>query len=147
MFNVAVAAKFSTQAKIKYTELQLTDLLSLGLTYAKKFTSFCQVLKDSSKRKSVPFFCVTVYSLCRRRTYSTSSGEDGEHDVDAVEVVAAAEELVEQVELGDEVDEVEQLGAGVQDDQVVAASVAADQLTQNATWPPHRHTLLTRVET
>jgi len=100
-----------------------------------------------AKENRFLFFCVTVYSLCRRRTYSTSSGKDCEQYVDAVEVVAAAEELVEQVELGDEVDEVEQLGAGVQDDQVVAASVAANQLTQNATWPPHRHTLLTRVET
>jgi len=31
MFDVTVAAKFSAHAKIKYTELHLIDLLSLGL--------------------------------------------------------------------------------------------------------------------
>ena len=60
MFNVTVAAKFSINAKIKYMELQLIDLLSLGLMYMKKFTSFCQVLKKMH-RKLVPFFCFTVY--------------------------------------------------------------------------------------
>ena len=44
MFNVTVAAKFLTHAKIKYTELQLIGLLFLDLMYVKKFTSFYQVL-------------------------------------------------------------------------------------------------------
>jgi len=65
MFNVTVAAKFSTHAKIKYTELSLIYLLSLGLMYMKKITSFCQVLKKvAHKRKLVPFSasrCTTHY--------------------------------------------------------------------------------------
>ena len=56
MFNVTVAAKFSTQAKIKYT-----DLLSLGLMYVKKFTSFYQGLKRCTQKNLVPFFCLPVY--------------------------------------------------------------------------------------
>jgi len=40
MFNVAVAAKFSTHARIKYTELYLIDLLSLGLMYVEKIHQF-----------------------------------------------------------------------------------------------------------
>jgi len=36
MFNVTVAAKFLTRAKIKCMELYLIDLLSLGLMYVKK---------------------------------------------------------------------------------------------------------------
>ena len=61
MFNFTVAAKFLTHAKIKCTELYLTDLLSLGLIYVKKFISICQVLKiDALKRKLVLFLCVTV---------------------------------------------------------------------------------------
>jgi len=39
MFNVTVAAKFSTRAKIKYTELLPIDLISSGLMYVKKFTT------------------------------------------------------------------------------------------------------------
>ena len=66
MFNVIVAAKFSMHAKIKYTELSLIYLLSLGLMYMKKFTSFCQVLKKvTHKRKLVPFsasWCKTHYT-------------------------------------------------------------------------------------
>jgi len=51
MFNVTVAAKFSTHAKIKYTELYLIGLLSLGLMYVKKFVSFCRVLKRCAQKK------------------------------------------------------------------------------------------------
>jgi len=40
MFNVTVAAKFSMHAKIKYMELYLIDLLSLGLMYVKKNQQF-----------------------------------------------------------------------------------------------------------
>jgi len=64
MFNVTVAAKLSTNAEIKYTELYLIDLLSLGLVCAKIiFTSFCLVLKKMhTKRKLVPFFCLCSFS-------------------------------------------------------------------------------------
>ena len=40
MFSVTVAAKFSTHAKIKYTELYLIDLLSLGLVNVNKIHQF-----------------------------------------------------------------------------------------------------------
>ena len=61
MFNVT--AKYLTHAKIKYTELWLSDLLFLGLLYVKKFTSFCQVLnKMHTKENWFPFFCLTVYT-------------------------------------------------------------------------------------
>jgi len=56
MFNVTVAAKFSTHAKIKYTELYLIDLLSLGLMCVKKITRFCQVLKRHTQKKIGSFF-------------------------------------------------------------------------------------------
>ena len=36
MFNVTVAAKFLTRAKMKCMELYLIDLLFLGLMYVKK---------------------------------------------------------------------------------------------------------------
>jgi len=39
-------------AKIKYTELSLI----LSLTYVKKFTRFCQEIKNAHKRKLVPLF-------------------------------------------------------------------------------------------
>ena len=52
MFNVTVAAKFSMHAKIKYMQLYLIDLLSLGLMYVKKINSFCEVpvLKCTQKK-------------------------------------------------------------------------------------------------
>jgi len=56
MLNVTVAAKFLTHAKIKYMELWLTNFLSLGLMYVKKFTSFCQVLKRRTQKKTGSFF-------------------------------------------------------------------------------------------
>ena len=40
----------------------IADLLSLGLLYVKKFTSFCQVLKRMhTKENWFPFFCTMVY--------------------------------------------------------------------------------------
>ena len=56
MFNLTVAAKCSTHAKIKYTQLQLIDLLSLGLMFVKKITSFCQVLIRCTRKKIGSFF-------------------------------------------------------------------------------------------
>ena len=35
--------------------------------YMKKFTSFCQVLKNAHKRILVPFFCLGVYIGYKRR--------------------------------------------------------------------------------
>ena len=60
MFNVTVAAKFSTHAKIKYTQLQL---VSSGLMYVKKIHQFLSNIKknDGSEGKLVPVFCLTVY--------------------------------------------------------------------------------------
>ena len=40
MFHVTAAAKFSTHAKIKYTKLYLTDLISFGLMCVKKIHQF-----------------------------------------------------------------------------------------------------------
>jgi len=64
MFNVTVAAKFSTQAKIKYT-----DPLSLGLMYVKKIHQFLfyQGLKRCTQKNLISFFCLTVYRdlVCR----------------------------------------------------------------------------------
>jgi len=54
MFNVT--AKYLTHAKIKYTELWLSDLLFSGLLYVKKFTSFCQVLKEMHTKENWFFF-------------------------------------------------------------------------------------------
>jgi len=57
MFHVTAAAKFSTHAKIKYTKLYLTDLISFGLMCVKKIHQFLSSTKqDVHKRKMVPFF-------------------------------------------------------------------------------------------
>ena len=64
MFNLIVAAKFSMHAKIKYTELLLIDLLSFGLLYVKKITTFCQVLERCTRQKMGSFFLPRgVYSV------------------------------------------------------------------------------------
>jgi len=67
--------------------------------------------------------------------------------VDAEQMVAAAEEVVEQVELADDVQQVEQLGAGVEHDEIVAASIAADEVAQKAARATDCHTLLAGVKT
>jgi len=51
MFNVTVAAKFSTQAKIKYT-----DPLSLGLMYVKKIHQFLSRTKKMYAKEKLGFF-------------------------------------------------------------------------------------------
>jgi len=62
MFNVTVAAKFSTHAKIIYTDVAYRSTFLRPNACEKKIISFCQVLKkDVQKRKLVPFFCLTVY--------------------------------------------------------------------------------------
>jgi len=61
MFNVTVAAKFSTHAKIKYTELYLIDLLSLGVTYVKKIHQFPSSTKKMYAKENWFLFCLTVY--------------------------------------------------------------------------------------
>jgi len=54
-------------------ELLLIRLLSLGLMYVKKFTSFCPVLKKiHAKENWFLFFCITVYIcglLCKETHY------------------------------------------------------------------------------
>jgi len=62
MFYVTVAAKFSTHAKIKYTELKLMDLLSLGLMCVKKIHHFLSGIKNMrTKENWFLFFYLTVY--------------------------------------------------------------------------------------
>ena len=61
MFNLTVAAKCSTHAKIKYTQLQLIDLLSLGLMFVKKNHQFLSSTdKMHTKEDWFLFFCFTV---------------------------------------------------------------------------------------
>ena len=50
MFNVTVAAKFSTHAKIKYTQLQL---VSSGLMYVKKIHQFLSNIKKRWIRRKI----------------------------------------------------------------------------------------------
>ena len=80
-------------------------------------------------------------------TVPLAAGDDAEEDVDAVQVVAAAEEVIKQVELADDVEQVEQLGGGVEHDEVVASTIAAQQRLHQTPRTTHRHALLTRVET
>ena len=47
--------------------------------------------------------------------------------MEAEQVEAAAEEVVEQVELADDIQQVEQFGGGTEKDEIVAATVAADK--------------------
>jgi len=62
MFNVIVAAKFLTHAKIKYTELLLIVLLFLGLVYAKKIHQSLSCTKKMHRKENrFLFFCLTVY--------------------------------------------------------------------------------------
>lgn len=61
-----------------------------------------------------------------------AAGDDLKDGVDAEEMVAAAEEVIEQVELADDVEKVQQLGGGVEDDEIVATSIAADEAMQTA---------------
>jgi len=58
-FNVTVAAKFLTHAEIKYTKLQLADLLSLGLMFVKN--SPLSILKVMRAKENSFLFCLTVY--------------------------------------------------------------------------------------
>jgi len=52
MFNVIVAAKFLTHAKIKYTELLLIVLLFLGLVYAKKIHQSLSCTKKMHRKEN-----------------------------------------------------------------------------------------------
>ena len=63
MLNVGltVAAKFSMHAKIKYTELQLIDLLFLGLVCVKKIYQF----QSSTKTMHTKENCFFSASRCR----------------------------------------------------------------------------------
>ena len=56
MFNVTVAANFSTHAEIKCTELYLIDLLSLGLMYAKKNHQLLSSTKKRCTQKKIGSF-------------------------------------------------------------------------------------------
>jgi len=63
MYNANnVAAKFSRNAKIKYTKFYLIDLHSSGLMCVKIFISFCQVLKKMHTKENWFLFSA---SLCR----------------------------------------------------------------------------------
>jgi len=81
-----------------------------------------------------------------RRAAPLPPGDNTQQYVDAEQVVAAAEEVIEQVELTDDVQQVQQLGAGVQEDEIVAASIAANEVVQKASTTDC-HTLLTCVTT
>ena len=56
MFSVSVAAKFSTHAKIKYTELYLIDTL-FRPNVCEKIASFCQKMHT---KENWFFFCLIV---------------------------------------------------------------------------------------
>ena len=72
--------------------------------------------------------------------------DDRQQGVNTEQVIAAAEEVVEQVELADNVQQVEQFGGGVEEDEIVAASIAENEVVKKA-WPADSQTLLTGVTT
>ena len=65
MFNVTVAAKFSTHAKIKYTQLQL---VSSGLMYVKKIHQFLSNIKKTMDTKENWFPFSASRCTCKRST-------------------------------------------------------------------------------
>ena len=72
MFNVTVAAKFLTHAKIKYMELQLI----LSLMCVDKFTAFCHVLKRCTQKRIGSFFLPRgVYAIDLTEAFDKVGGE------------------------------------------------------------------------
>ena len=63
MFNVTVAAKFSTHAKIKYTDVAYRSTFLRPNACEKNHQFLSSIKKDVQKRKLVPFLCLTVYML------------------------------------------------------------------------------------